>query len=94
MVSPSLTAMPADSWPAVLQREEPEVGEVGDRLAGGVDAEDATGVADVRSGRIRRQHHHQYRRARRTRTTSGAVPNPVRRIRPGPRRMRSGIASR
>ena len=33
MVSPSLTAMPADSWPAVLEGEQPEVGELGDRLA-------------------------------------------------------------
>ena len=36
--------MPADSWPAVLQRVEPEVGELGDVLAGGPDAEDAAGV--------------------------------------------------
>ena len=33
-VSPSATAMPADSWPAVLQGVEAEVGEVGDRLPG------------------------------------------------------------
>ena len=33
MVSPSLTAMPADSWPAVLQRVQPEVRVVRDRLA-------------------------------------------------------------
>ena len=28
----------------VLEREQAEIGEVGDRLAGGVDAEDAAGV--------------------------------------------------
>ena len=31
--------------PAVLEREEPEVGELGDRLAGCVHPEDAAGVA-------------------------------------------------
>ena len=41
---PSLTAMPGRLLAAVLQRVEAEVGELGDFLAGGPDAEDAARV--------------------------------------------------
>ena len=46
-VSPSLTAMPADSWPRCCSAYRPEVGEVGDRLARRVDAEHAAGLAGL-----------------------------------------------
>ena len=36
--------MPADSWPAVLQGVQAEVGELGHFLAGGPDAEHPAGV--------------------------------------------------
>ena len=41
----SQVAMPADSWPAVLERVEGEVGQPRDVVLGRVDAEDAALVA-------------------------------------------------
>ena len=41
---PLLTAIPADSWPAVLQGVEAEVGELGHLFARGPDPEHTTGV--------------------------------------------------
>lgn len=40
----------------MLERKEPEIGEVRNGLAGGVDAKDPAGVPDVSSGGIRRKH--------------------------------------
>ena len=40
-----VAAIPADSWPAVLERVEGEVGEPGDVALRRVDAEDTTLVA-------------------------------------------------
>ena len=47
IVSPSLTAMPGRLLAAVLERVEPEVGQVGDRLVRGVHAEHATRVRET-----------------------------------------------
>ena len=44
MVSPSLTAMPGRLLAPVLQGVEAEVGQLGDRVAGGVDPEDPAGL--------------------------------------------------
>ena len=58
----------------MLERKKPEIGEVRNGLAGGVDAEDSAGVPDLLSGGVHRKHQLQYRRVTPRSGTPGQSP--------------------